>query len=106
VIDCSPKGHQPDVSTRIFQAVQQPVCIVLASRPTTSSDQPAKVWFRSLAKGKREDKFDELEQDNSRKRQLGRSSKRSGGLLSCHNRKGLGLTFLLSTISSSTTVQA
>ena len=32
VIDCSPEGHQPDVDTRIFQAVQQPVCIVLASR--------------------------------------------------------------------------
>ena len=32
VIDCSPEGHQPEVNTRIFQAVQQPVCIVLASR--------------------------------------------------------------------------
>src|SRR6185437_11579233 len=32
VIDCSPEGHQPDVPTRIFQGVQQPVCIVLAAR--------------------------------------------------------------------------
>ena len=32
VIDCSPEGHQPEVNTRIFQGVQQPVCIVLASR--------------------------------------------------------------------------
>ena len=32
VIDCSPEGHQPEVNTSIFQAVQQPVCIVLASR--------------------------------------------------------------------------
>jgi hypothetical protein len=32
VIDCSPDGHQPDVPTRIFQDVQQPVCIVLAAR--------------------------------------------------------------------------
>jgi len=32
VIDCTPEGHQPDVPTRIFQAVQQPVCIVLAAR--------------------------------------------------------------------------
>ena len=32
VIDCSPEGHQPEVSTRIFQGVQQPVCIVLAAR--------------------------------------------------------------------------
>ena len=27
-----PKGHQPDVPTRIFQGVQQPVCIVLVAR--------------------------------------------------------------------------
>jgi hypothetical protein len=32
VIDCSPEGHLPDVPTRIFQGVQQPVCIVLAAR--------------------------------------------------------------------------
>ena len=32
VIDCSPEGHQPEVPTRIFQGVQQPVCIVLAAR--------------------------------------------------------------------------
>ena len=32
VIDCSPEGHQPEVNTRIFQGVQQPVCIVLVSR--------------------------------------------------------------------------
>ncbi len=32
VIDCSPEGHQPAVNSRIFEAVQQPVCIVLASR--------------------------------------------------------------------------
>jgi len=32
VIDCSPEGHQPEVNTRIFQGVQQPVCIVMASR--------------------------------------------------------------------------
>jgi hypothetical protein len=29
VIDCSPEGHQPGVATRVFQGVQQPVCIVL-----------------------------------------------------------------------------
>jgi hypothetical protein len=33
VIDCSPEGHQPEVNTRIFEDVQQPVRIVLASRP-------------------------------------------------------------------------
>src|SRR3712207_3450750 len=32
VIGCSPEGHQPAIATRIFQDVQQPVCIVLAAR--------------------------------------------------------------------------
>ena len=62
VIDCSPEGHQPDVATRIFQGVQQPVCIVLAARKRDKSDsKPAKVKFRSLVKGRREDKFKELQ---------------------------------------------
>ena len=61
VIDCSPEGHQPEVATRIFQGVQHPVCIVLASRsPANDSDKPARVRFRSLTKGKRGDKFNEL----------------------------------------------
>ena len=36
VIDCSPEGHQPEVNSRIFQGVQQPVCIVLVSRSAKS----------------------------------------------------------------------
>jgi hypothetical protein len=61
VIDCSPEGHQPDVPTRIFQGVQQPVCIVLAARPLgKNSKEPAHLRFRSLPLGKREDKFDAL----------------------------------------------
>jgi predicted helicase len=44
VIDCSPEGHQPAVSTRIFQGVQHPVCIVLASRsPANDPAKPARV---------------------------------------------------------------
>lgn len=58
VIDCSPEGHQPEVNTRIFQAVQQPVCIVLASRSAKNkTDAPAKVRFHSLPAGHRTDKF-------------------------------------------------
>jgi hypothetical protein len=63
VIDCSPEGHQPEVNTRIFQAVQQPVCIVLAARSakgTKGSEIPAKVMFRTLPLGKREEKFKAL----------------------------------------------
>lgn len=61
VIDCSPEGHQPEVATRIFEGVQHPVCIVLASRsPDTKPEVPAKVLYRALAKGRREAKFAEL----------------------------------------------
>ena len=61
VIDCSPEGHQPAVSTRIFQAVQQPVCITLALRDgSTDADSPAPVYFRRLTLGNREAKFAEL----------------------------------------------
>ena len=62
IIDCSPEGHQPEVATRIFQGVQHPVCIVLAScSPANDPDKPARVRFRSLAKGKRGVKFTELD---------------------------------------------
>jgi len=63
VIDCSPEGHQPEVNTRIFEGVQQPVCIVLVSRaPGTNSDVPATVKFRALPEGHRQDKFAALAQ--------------------------------------------
>jgi len=61
VIDCSPEGHQPAISTRIFEGVQQPVCIVMALRRSNAgSPDPARVRFRSLPAGRREDKFDAL----------------------------------------------
>jgi hypothetical protein len=63
VVDCSPEGHQPVVATRIFQDVQQPVCIVLAARKLSKNiDEPARVHFHSLQKGPREEKFTALEQ--------------------------------------------
>jgi hypothetical protein len=61
VIDCSPEGYQPDVPTRIFQGVQQPVCIALAARKLAKDEQtPARVRFCALPKGKREEKFNAL----------------------------------------------
>jgi hypothetical protein len=61
VIDCSPEGLQPDVPTRIFQGVQQPVCIVMVSRSKkTNLETPASVRFRALPTGKREIKFNAL----------------------------------------------
>ena len=62
VIDCSPEGHQPEVNTRIFEGVQQPVCIVLASRSTVHHDGvPARVRFRALPPGPRTTKFEALQ---------------------------------------------
>lgn len=61
VIDCSPEGQQPNIPTRIFQGVQQPVCIVLASRSRSKPEgTQAKVRYRSLPVGRRDLKFAEL----------------------------------------------
>ena len=58
VIDCSPEGHQPEVPTRIFQGVQQPVCIVTAARSTDAGSRaPVRVRYRALPPGHRNDKF-------------------------------------------------
>ncbi|MGJ5204038.1 type ISP restriction/modification enzyme [Bradyrhizobium sp. HKCCYLR20261] len=63
VVDCSPEGHQPEVATRIFQGVQQPICIVLAARKLTkNTEEPAKTFYVALPKGRREDKFAALTQ--------------------------------------------
>ena len=60
VIDCSPEGHQPRVATRIFQDVQQPVCIVMAARGD-GSDATARVKYRALPRGDRTGKFAALD---------------------------------------------
>ncbi len=58
VIDCTPEGHQPPQASRVFQGVQQPVCIVLASRRASADKTvPARVRFRSLPEGDRDVKF-------------------------------------------------
>jgi len=61
VIDCSPEGLQPEVNTRVFQDVQQPVCIVLASRSASKDPTvPATVRFRALPCAHRLEKFKAL----------------------------------------------
>ena len=58
VVDCSPEGHQPEMRTRIFQGVQQPVCIVMALRNTDAgSPAPARIRYRALPPGHRDEKF-------------------------------------------------
>src|SRR6185437_7962487 len=50
-----------EVASRIFQGVQQPVCIVMASRGAEGNpDTPARARFRALPVGRREVKFDAL----------------------------------------------
>jgi hypothetical protein len=57
VIDCSPEGHQPDVATRVFPGVQQPICIAIAVRDgSTGPEMPAPVRFTAI-RGRREEKF-------------------------------------------------
>lgn len=61
VIDCSPEGHQAPVASRIFDGVQQPVCIVMALRRSPDSPAtPARVRFRALPEGGRKAKFEAL----------------------------------------------
>lgn len=61
VIDCSPEGHQPEVSTRIFQGVMQPVCIVLAARGRQGpAGSLARVRWRALPMGHRSEKLQAL----------------------------------------------
>lgn len=61
VIDCSPEGFQPPVPTRIFEDVQQPVCIVLAARPPEKDrSEPGRLCFTTLPQGHREVKFEAL----------------------------------------------
>lgn len=63
IVDLSPEGHQPEVATRVFEGVQQPICIMLASRsPGTAGDRAATVRYRAVAAGHRSDKFRELGQ--------------------------------------------
>lgn len=57
VVDCSPEGHQPQVSTRVFAGVQQPVCITIAVRTGAGDPKtPARVRFAAV-EGQRGEKF-------------------------------------------------
>ena len=62
VIDCTPEGLRPEVSTRVFPGVSQPICIVLVSRPPgTDPEAPATVRYHALPRGSRKGKFADLE---------------------------------------------
>ncbi|MGW0805583.1 type ISP restriction/modification enzyme [Nonomuraea sp. NPDC002799] len=57
IIDLSPEGHQPDVSTRIFPGVQHPLCIgIFARYGAQVADIPAQVHYMKVS-GRRSEKF-------------------------------------------------
>jgi type ISP restriction-modification system protein/N-6 DNA methylase len=60
IIDLSPEGHRPDVPTRIFPEVQQPLCIgIFARRGPPQQNTPATIHYLAVA-GQRGDKFRRL----------------------------------------------
>lgn len=60
IVDLTPEGQTPDVPTRIFPGVRQPLCIGLFIRkPGTQLDVPAEVHYVAL-NGKQSDKYEAL----------------------------------------------
>ncbi len=60
IIDLTPEGQTPDIPTRIFPGVRQPLAIGLFVRtPLVSTDVPATIRYRSL-EGRQADKFASL----------------------------------------------
>mgnify|MGYP001167108899 CR=1 FL=1 len=64
IIDLTPEGIRPDVSTRIFPGVQQPLAIGIFLRSQSNiADQPAVIHYRTL-EGKQKEKFTQLSELN------------------------------------------
>jgi Type ISP C-terminal specificity domain/N-6 DNA Methylase len=62
IVDVSPEGHRPDIPTRIFPEVAQPLCIGIFVRSGQPQPEvPAQVHYLAIA-GRREQKFARLSQ--------------------------------------------
>jgi len=60
IIDLTPEGQTPDVSTRIFPGVRQPLAIgIFVRRPDTDESTPANLRYVAVH-GKRADKYAQL----------------------------------------------
>jgi hypothetical protein len=60
IIDVSPEGQRPDVATRIFPGVQQPLAIAIFTRtPDCDSDTPALIHYTAVH-GHRAEKYGAL----------------------------------------------
>lgn len=60
IIDLSPEGHQPDISTRVFPGVAQPLCIGIFARYGTDDPGTAARIHHRAVEGRREKKFEAL----------------------------------------------
>ncbi|MFJ9869834.1 type ISP restriction/modification enzyme [Streptomyces sp. NPDC101165] len=62
IIDLSPEGHRPDVASRIFPGVAQPlaICIFVRSKDT-DPERPARIHYRAVH-GKRGAKYRQLKE--------------------------------------------
>ncbi|NMM92307.1 hypothetical protein B2J88_50110 [Rhodococcus sp. SRB_17] len=62
IIDVSPEGMQPDVPTRIFPGVQQPLAIaIFVRKPNCDNNVPANIRYTAVT-GKRSDKYAALQE--------------------------------------------
>ncbi len=60
IVDLTPEGHQPPMSTRFFRGNQQPICVaVFVRRGRPNPSVPARVW-RVAVKGTVEEKTESL----------------------------------------------
>ncbi|MGW8551609.1 type ISP restriction/modification enzyme [Streptomyces tubercidicus] len=60
IIDVSPEGHRPDVATRIFPGVAQPLAIcIFVRRADHDPERPARIHYRTV-EGKRVAKYQQL----------------------------------------------
>lgn len=59
IINVSPEGHRPDVPTRVFPGVQQPLAIGLFLRRIDTDETPAQIWYTEVH-GRRSEKYEQL----------------------------------------------
>jgi Type ISP C-terminal specificity domain/N-6 DNA Methylase len=62
IIDLSPEGHQPEVSTRVFPGVQHQLCIGIFARYGNGNPAEAANIHHATASGTRAHKFEQLAQ--------------------------------------------
>ena len=90
VIDLTPEGQTPDMPTRIFPGVRQPLAIGLFLRPPDTSEQvPAMIRYRAVT-GRQADKFAALAAIGLDDERVAGGPQRVDGLPHPGRRRGLG----------------